>query len=108
MKFHNRHKRNIKRYPKIIGCEYAILFDNSNSLIEFICTVKTTNIIKSSLYTKNDDYQLLILSNHASNFIAVKNVIFKDKLHIDEIKSKSHLICKDNAVQKMQKAFRAT
>ena len=37
MRFHNHlRRRKIKRYRKIHSCEYAILFDNSNDLIEDI------------------------------------------------------------------------
>ncbi len=106
MKFHNRHRRNIKRYRKTIAHEYAIIFDSSNSLVEYICSIKTTNIINSSLYTRYDCYQLIICANNTQNLC--KKIVFKDKLHIEEIKLKSRLICKNNAVQKMQKAFKGS
>ena len=108
MKFHKHlRRRKIKRYRKINICEYAILFDNSNSLIDFICTLKSSSIISSSLYTSYGYYQLLIFTDIAQNFYKIKNIIFKDKLHIDEIKLKSRLICKDSAISKIQKAFKA-
>ena len=108
MRFHNHlRRRKIKRYRKIHSCEYAILFDNSNDLIEYICNHKNANISNSSLYTKNGNYQLIIFSNHTLSLIKTKNTVFKDKLHIDEIKTKSRLICKDNAISKIQKAFKA-
>lgn len=107
MKFYKRlRRRKIKRYRKINMCEYAILFDNSNSLIDFICNLKSSNIISSSLYLDYGYYQLLIVADTAQNLSKSKNIIFKDKLHIDEIKFKSRLICKDNAVLKFQKAFK--
>ncbi len=106
MKF-KRHRK-IKRYRKINMCEYAILFDNSNSLIDFICNLKSSNIISSSLYTAHDYYQLLIITYTAQNLSKRKNIVFKDKLHIDEIKFKSRLICKDNAVLRFQKAFKGS
>jgi len=106
MKF-ERHRK-IKRYRKINMCEYAILFDNSNSLIAFICNLKISNIISSSLYTAYGYYQLLIITCTAQNLSKSKNIIFKDKLHIDEIKFKSRLICKDNAVLRFQKAFKGS
>ena len=108
MKFHKHlRRRKIKRYRKINICEYAILFDNSNNLIEYICNVKTSNIISSSLYAKGGSYQLLITSNYTPNIFKLKNIIFKDKLHIGEIKANNRLVCKDNAISKMQKAFKA-
>ncbi len=100
-----RHRK-IKRYRKTNAREYAILFHDSNSLIEYICSIKTTNIIKSSLYKSDNCYQLIICANNHQNLC--KKIIFKDKFHIDEIKLKSRLICKDNAVQKMQKAFKGS
>ena len=98
-----RHRK-IKRYRKINAREYAILFDSSNSLVEYICSIKTANIIKSSLYTMNGGYQLIICTNSTQSLS--KKIVFKDKLHLDEIKFKNRLICKENAVQKMQKAFK--
>lgn len=107
MKFHKHlRRRKIKRYRKINIHEYAILFDSSNSLIEYICNAKTENIINSSLYTMSGSYQLLITSNSTPNMFKFKNIILKDKLHIGEIKAKSRLICKDNAVSEIQKAFK--
>ena len=103
MKFQRRRK--IKRYRKASIYEYAILFKNSNELIEYICNQKSVNIINSSLYTKSGNYQLLILSNRIQN--AYQNIVFKDRLHIDEIKLKSHLICKNDAISKLEKAFKA-
>ncbi len=99
-----RHRK-IKRYRKIALHEFAVIFDNSNQLIDYVCHLKITKIISSSLYTKDGYYQLLITANTTPGF--TKNVILKDKLHIDEIKLNSHLICKCDAVFKMQKAFKA-
>ncbi len=108
MKFHKHlRRRKIKRYRKISICEYVILFNDSNSLIEYICNAKTSNIISSSLYTSCSYYQLLIFTNSALNLSKSKNIVFKDKLHINEIKLKGKLICKDNAISQMQKAFKA-
>lgn len=107
MKFHKHsRRRKIKRYRKIHTHEYAILFDNSNSLIDFVCNLKNASVISSSLYTAYGYYQLLIFTGTAQNLSKSKNIVFKDKLHIDEIKLKSRLICKDNAISKMQKAFK--
>lgn len=106
MKFHKHlRRRKIKRYRKINTREYAILFDSS-SLIDFVCNLKNSSIIRSSLYTACGYYQLLISTNSAQNLSKSKNIVFIDKLHIDEIKFKSRLICKDNAISKMQKAFK--
>jgi len=105
MKF-KRHRK-IKRYRKIHTREYAILFDNSNSLIDFICSLNGSSIASSSLYTKRGCYQLLVYTNFTQDLFKSKNAIFKDKLHLDEIKFKSRLICKDNAISKLQKAFKA-
>lgn len=99
------HRRKIKRYRKINTHEYAVIFDNSNSLIDFVCNIKT-KIIGSSLYVYCGQYQLLIFTDSALYFGKNKNAVFCDRLHIDEIKHKSRLICKDNAIQKMQKAFK--
>ena len=52
----------------------------------------------------NGGYQLIIFTNNTQSLS--KKIVFKDKLHLDEIKLKSRLICKENAVQKMQKAFK--
>lgn len=100
-------RRKIKRYRKIHTHEYAILFDNSNSLIDFVCNLKNASIISSSLYISYGCYQLLISTSNIQNLSKAKKIIFKDKLHIDDIKLKSRLICKDDALPKMQKAFRA-
>lgn len=99
------HRRKIKRYRKIQAHEYAVIFDNSNNLIDFICNIKI-GIISSSLYVDCGYYQLVIFTDNAQYFRKVKNVVFCDKLHIYEIKHKSRLICKDNAIPKMQKAFK--
>ena len=102
MKF-KRHKK-IKRYRKINCCEYAVIFLSSDNLIEYICNQNHIGITHSSLYTMNGYYQLLITTTITPVFI--KNIIFKDKLHIDEIKNKGHIICKNNAVSKLKKAFK--
>lgn len=109
MKFHtSKHRRKIKRYRKINVHEYIIIFSTSNSLIDYICTLKSYNITSSSLYTDGICYQLLISATAAPNVYKTKNIIFKDKLHIDEIKFKSRIICKNNAISKLQKAFKVT
>lgn len=96
--------RKIKRYKKITPHEFVVIFDNSNQLIDYVCRIKSARIVNSSLYVKDGYYQLLITANSNQGF--TKNIILKDKLHIDEIKFKSRLICKCDAVSKMQKAFK--
>lgn len=108
MKFGKKHHRKIKRYRKINTYEYVIVFDNSNSLIDYICNKNHSNIINSSLYTAKSHYQLLIKSNYLPNLPYIKQAVFKDKLHLNEIKLKSQLICKDNIISKIQKAFKET
>lgn len=107
MRFHNkRHKRKVKKYKKIFVCEYAVLFYDSDCLIKYIGNVKNTNVLSSSLYTKNGIYELVITSNTTKPKIEENNIIFKDKLHIDDIKATSTLICKEYAIVKLQKAFK--
>ena len=108
MKFGKKHHRKIKRYRKINTYEYVIVFDNSNNLIEYICNNNHNSIISSSLYTIKGQYQLLIKSNYLPHMPCIKQAVFKDKLHLDEIKFKSQLICKDNIISKIQKAFKET
>lgn len=98
-----KHHKKIKHYKTIRSREYAILFYDSEQLIDFVCHKIDKNIINSSLYTK-DGYYLLIILTNKSQYIDT-HITFKDKLHIDEIKRSSRLICKRDAVYKMQKAF---
>lgn len=106
MKFHNRpRRRKIKRYRKIHTREYAVVFKDSNDLINFISDLKSKDIINSSLYTCCGYYQLILSCN---TLIISKNAVFKDKPHLDEIKTKSRVICKNNAIPKLQKAFKET
>lgn len=103
MKFYNHHhKRKFKRYRKAHTNECAIVFKDSNDLIDFICNFKTKDI-KSSLYTFCGHYQLVISYSTVSN---VKSAVFKDKPHLDELKTKGQLICNDNVILKMQRAFK--
>ncbi len=102
MKF-KRYKK-IKRYRKITFHEYAVIFDSSDNLIEYVCNKNRPDITNSSLYVKDDCYQLLITSTTAPEF--TENIILKDKLHLNEIKDKSKIICKINAVSKLKKAFK--
>ncbi len=109
MRFYKkRHRRSIKRYRKVNTHEYVILFDDSNSLIEYICSTSISKMVTSSLYINNGYYQLLISGCDIKYLTASKKIIFKDKLHIDEIKKKSRLICKADTIQKIKKAFKAT
>ncbi len=108
MKFHKHpHRRKIKRYRKVKVKEYAILFDDSNRLIDYICSLKSTDIINSSLYTSHGCYQLLISTDKPQSLLKIKNIIFYDRLHIDEIKTRCRLICKTDTISKFQKAFKA-
>lgn len=105
MKYNKKRHKKIKYYQKVKSYEYALIFDNSNSLIEYVCNKNCNNIINSSLYTKDKSYQLIVISTMAHNFD--KNIVFKDKLHIEEIKLNCHLVCKNNVIEKIQKAFKA-
>ena len=103
MKFHKKRHKKVNRYRKINLFEYAIIFNDSNSLIDYICTNNHQNALNSSLYTVDGHYQLLITSTAQPHFSS--NTLQKDKLHIQEIKNTSQLICKTNAIYKMKKAF---
>ncbi len=99
---YKRHQK-INRYKKIRLREYAIVFCDSEQLIDFICDLNNENITNSSLYTKDGYYMLLISTTKAQN---ISNyATFKDNLHINKIKQNSSLICNRDAVHKMQKAF---
>ncbi len=99
---YKRHKK-IHRYKTIRLYEYAVLFNDSDQLIDFVCHIKSDSITSSSLYTKNGHYLLILLTNKSKRIDT--HITFKDKLHIDEIKLRYHLICKRDAIFKMQKAF---
>lgn len=95
-----------KKYKEVKTLyEYAILFDNSNNMIDFVCEINAQNIISSKLYTKSGTYQLIITSNQKHNK-KLKYTVFHDKFHIDEIKLHSHLICENSAVSQIQSAFK--
>ena len=104
MKFYNHRHKKVKRYRKKSTFEYALVFSNSEKLVEYVCSKTLSNITSSSLYTHNGYYKLLITSNTPPVFC--KNIILKDKFHIAEIKQKNKLICKYNAIYKLKKAFK--
>ena len=103
MRFYKKRHQKIKKYCKMVTFEYAVILDNSDALIEYVCLQNQNNIINSSLYTKNAYYQLIITSTSPARFN--QNVIYTDKAHINEIKHKSHIICVSDAVFKIKKAF---
>ncbi len=99
----SKRRKRIKRYKIIKLHEYAIIFNDSEQLIEFVCHIKSKNITNSSLYIRGNHYILLLSSNFPQNMSS--HVCFKDQLHIGEIKLNASAICKRDAVNKMQKAF---
>lgn len=99
---YKRHKK-IKRYKTIRLHEYAVVFYDSEQLIEFICHINSKSIVNSSLYAKGGYYLLILLTNKSQRIDT--HITFNDKLHIDDIKLRYNLICKRDAVYKMQKAF---
>ena len=106
-----RSKRTFSKFKKFkkakILYEYALIFNTSDDMIEYVCAANLRSIKKSSLYTEGGAYQLIITSyrNISKN---QKCGVFFDKPHIDQIKQNSQLICDDNAILKLQKAFKAT
>lgn len=95
-----------KRFKKVKLCyEYAIFFYSSDDMIDFVCRAKLQDILNSKLYTYKGTYQLLITST-AAPCDKSKYIIFKDRAHISEIKLNNRLICKDNALLKIKKAFK--
>lgn len=100
-------KPEYKRFKKIKLCyEYALFFFSSDDMIDFVCQANFQGILHSKLYTLKGTYQLLITST-AAPCDKSKYIIFKDRAHINEIKQNSRLICKDNALLKIKKAFKA-
>lgn len=104
MKEHAEHK--FKRFKRIKLCyEYALFFYNSNDMIDYICSTKFQNIVNSRLYTDGNSYQLIITSTQALNKKS-KYIMFQDKTHINEIKMNNRLICENNTILKIKKAFK--
>ncbi len=98
-----KRRKKIKRYKRVKLHEYAIVFNDSEHLIEFVCYINTANITNSCLYVKDSYYILLLSANKPLN--SKTHITFEDKLHIDKIKLNTRLICKHDVIQKMQKAF---
>ena len=108
VRLNNCAKYKFKKFKKAkILYEYALIFNTSDDMIEYVCAANLRSIKKSSLYTEGGAYQLIITSyrNISKN---QKCGVFFDKPHIDQIKQNSQLICDDNAILKLQKAFKAT
>lgn len=100
-------KPKYKRFKKIKLCyEYALFFYSSDDMIDYACRARLKDIINSKLYTYKGTYQLLITSTQAP-YGKSKYIIFQDRAHISEIKQNGRLVCKDNAVLKIKKAFKA-
>lgn len=95
------------RFKKLkTAYKYALLFSDSNDMLDYVCNMNTQSIINSKLYTRNGAYQLIVTTckNCDKNF---KHIFFKDKFHIKEINRSCQLVCDKNAVSKIQKAFKA-
>lgn len=100
-------KHKFKKYKRLkIIREYALLFNNSNAMLDYVCNMHTNGIVESKLYTKGGKYQLIINCEQPPQDLTC--TVFKDKFHIDEIKQKNRLVCSENAIKKIQKAFKAT
>ncbi len=101
-------KYKFKKLKKIkTTYKYALIFSDSNDMLDYICNMNIQNIINSKLYTRNGAYQLIITTRQKCDK-NLKHIVFKDKFHIDEIKSNCRLICEKNAVSKIQKAFKGS
>lgn len=98
-------KYKFKKYKKCKKTfEYALLFANSNAMVDFICSMPVVGICESSLYTKNGEYQLItVCERELKN---PKCTAYCDKNHINDIKQNNRLICKNSAVQKIKKSFK--
>lgn len=100
----NKYKHNSKNQKILNVYKYALVFNNADNMLDFICNTKFHNIINSKLYTRYGTYQIIITSMQRPNK-NLKIATFQDKLHISEIKKTSRLICKNNIILKIQTAF---
>ncbi len=97
-------KYKFKRYKRAKNTrEYALLFADSNAMLDFVCSMQTSGITESVLYTKCGTYQLIVSGD--KKLENLKCATFSDKHHINEIKQKNRLVCEKNAIKKIKKSF---
>ncbi len=101
-----------KRFRKVVDIrEYLLEFENSNDLIDCICNISPTSVITSRLYTNKGTYQLIISAQKSFGLTLLQVSeycrVSTDKIKISEVEEHHILVCQNDAVPKILKAFKA-